>query len=189
MPVEIEAKIKMGELESVRSKLRELSGRFLKTGLEVNIFFDTPEKNLLKGDRGLRIRSVKNLETGAVETVITYKGARAAGKLKSREERELKVDSLEDGCRLFEGLGYVQTIRFEKKRESWLLDDAKVELDTLPLLGSFLEVEAGSQEAVMAVVRKLGQEGGDFLTQSYAAMLDGAVKGDVAGGGGKVVVF
>ncbi len=187
MAVEIEAKFKMSDPEAVRAKLKGLSGRFLKTGLEVNIFFDTPDKILLKEDRGLRIRSVKNLDSGEVETVITYKGPRAAGRLKSREERELKVGGLEDGVRLFEALGYVQTIRFEKKRESWLLDDAKVELDTLPLLGTYLEVEAPSQESVMAVVKKLGQEGGDFLTQSYAAMLDGAVKAD--GAGRKIVTF
>ncbi len=187
MAIEIEAKLRMTDPEAIKRKLKAHQGRFLKTGLEVNIFFDTPEKNLLRQDKGLRIRSVKNLGTGEVSTVVTFKGPRAAGILKSRQENELGVDDLDAGCRLFEALGYVQTIRFEKKRESWLLDDAKVELDTLPVLGSFLEVEAPSQESVMAVVEKLGQSGGDFLTQSYAAMLADAVEADASGR--KIVCF
>jgi predicted adenylyl cyclase CyaB len=187
MPVEIEAKFKMTDLEAIKVKLNAHHGRFVKTGLEVNIFFDTCDKNLLRQDKGLRVRSVKNLGTGESETVVTFKGPRAAGLLKSRQENELKVEGLEAGCALFEALGYVQTIRFEKRRESWLLDDAKIELDTLPMLGSFLEVEAPSREAVMSVVEKLGMSGGEFLTQSYAAMLDAVVKAD--GEGRKIVGF
>ena len=106
MAVEIEAKVRITDPGQIRASLTKHQGRFLKTGLEVNIFFDTPEKNLLKSDKGLRVRSVKNLATGEEKTVVTFKGPRAEGKLKTREERELKVESLADACRLFEGLRF-----------------------------------------------------------------------------------
>ena len=53
--------------------------------------FDAANRALLRDDRGLRLRTNRNVETGEVEHVVTYKGPRQPGAMKSREELEVKV--------------------------------------------------------------------------------------------------
>ena len=181
MPIEIEAKFKVQSLQNIRERLSHSQGSILKIVLESNVFFDTPQKDLLKTDQGLRIRSMTDLQTGHVKVVSTHKGPRAKGLLKSRSENELEIESLEAGWRFFEAIGYVPTIQFEKKRETWVLGPVKVELDTLALLGFFIEIEGPSEQSVMEAAGLLGLANEKFLTESYAALLDAAVQADPSG--------
>ena len=90
---------------------------------------------------GLRLRTNHDSATGTETHIITWKGPRQPGALKSREEVELTVTDPADAALLLEKLGYVKVLTFEKRRQSWQLGGCKVELDELPLLGSFVEVE------------------------------------------------
>jgi adenylate cyclase class 2 len=44
------------------------------------------------------------------------------------------------------------------KRESWLLDDVEVEIDTWPWIPQYVELEGKSEESIKDVVSKLGLE-------------------------------
>lgn len=171
MAVEIEAKLKVDSLKLIVDKLIYLDAKEKGKVLELNIFFDREDHALQAADKGLRIRTNRDTTTGNVETIVTFKGPRQHGPLKSREERELKIESAEDGTRLFEALGYAMTLTFEKRRNSWTLDNCKVELDELPLLGTFIEVEGPTEQAVLAVLDKLQMRHLPPVKASYAAML------------------
>jgi predicted adenylyl cyclase CyaB len=177
LPREIEAKMKLAGAARA-----ELDARLASHGasrgarlLEINRFFDTPEHALRTRDAGLRIRVERDLDTGRERTVITHKGARAAGSLKSREETELEVASAADADALLRALGFVEVLRFEKLRQRWVLGPCRVELDRLPLLGDFVEVEGSDERAVLDARARLGLEGLPLLTNSYAALLADAV--------------
>ena len=68
-------------------------------------------------------------------------------------------------------LGLRAELTFEKRRESWKLGDCKVELDELPVLGKFVEVEGPSGEAVEAVRAQLRVADHPHISDSYIAML------------------
>jgi adenylate cyclase, class 2 len=173
MPVEIEAKMSVADLAPVRARLSELGAEPAGQNLETNTFFDTEDRSLLAADEGLRLRHNRNTSTGADEHIITYKGPRQHGKLKSRDEVELTVANSENAAELLERLGFVRMLSFEKRRESWKLGGCKVELDELPYLGSFIEVEGPAEEQVLAVREQLGLADRPIVRSSYIALLMG----------------
>ena len=64
-------------------------------------------------------------------------------------------------------------LSFEKRRETLELDGCKVELDELPHLGSFVEIEGPDEEAVLRVREKLGLADRPIVKTSYIALLMG----------------
>jgi predicted adenylyl cyclase CyaB len=103
--------------------------------------------------------------------VITHKGPKIPGKLKIRPETELDAVGEDDAIALLGALGYQPLLHFEKRRDRWRLDGCNVELDMLPGLGSFIEIEGPGEEAVMAVRQKLGLAGQDLVSNSYLTLL------------------
>jgi adenylate cyclase class 2 len=83
------------------------------------------------------------------------------------------VGNSEDASHLLERLGFVRMLSFEKRRESWKLGGCKVELDELPYLGSFVEVEGPGEQAVLAVREQLGLADRPIVKSSYIALLMG----------------
>lgn len=173
MAVEIEAKMAVPDLEPFRAKLKELNAEFAGINLETNTFFDTEDRSLLAADEGLRLRRNIDTTTQADEHIITYKGPRQHGKLKSRDEVELTVADSHNASELLEKLGFVRTLSFEKRRESWKLGGCKVELDELPYLGSFVEIEGPAEDPVLAVREQLGLSDRPIVKSSYISLLMG----------------
>lgn len=171
MPVEIEVKMHVLDLEPVRAKLEELGAEHKGRREEVNTFVDTDDRALLAGDEGLRIRSHRDVSSGRMEYVMTYKGPRQAGVAKSRDEIEVTVDDADAAAMLLDRLGYHRTLTFEKRRESWALRGCSVELDELPKLGTFVEVEGPDEATVMQVRDELGLDSAPMEKRSYAALL------------------
>jgi adenylate cyclase class 2 len=171
MPVEIEAKMKVERLDAVRDRLKEIGATFSGDALETNIFFDTEDRALLADDRGLRLRTAEAQPGGARTTTITYKGPRLHGILKSRDERELDVADPDDAASLLEALGYLRVLSFQKRRQSWVFDGCKIELDELPHLGVFIEIEGGKEADVMKVRETLQLNDRPLVKASYIALL------------------
>ena len=171
MAVEIEAKMKVDSFDPVRAKLRDARASGPNEHFEVNTFFDTEDRSLMAADEGLRLRRDRDVAAGTEKNIITFKGPRQPGPLKSREEVELDVSDSAAAVQLLERLGYLRTLSFEKRRESWKLDNCKVELDEVPHLGRFVEVEGPDEPSVMKVREKLGLASRPIVKSSYIAML------------------
>ena len=171
MPVEIEAKMKVPDLASVRKELAQHDAELRSSVLETNTFFDTEDRSLLAKDQGLRLRHAKNQQTHTETSTITFKGPRLHGQLKSREERELIVGSAKDAMALLESLGFSRVLTFQKRRESWMLDGCHVELDELPYIGVFVEIEGPKEQSVLKVREMLHLNDRPLLRASYIALL------------------
>jgi len=171
MAVEIEAKMAVDSFDAVRARLRELGAAGPVAHFEVNTFFDTEDRALLAADEGLRLRRDRDVATGAERHVITFKGPRQLGPLKTREELELEVLGADAAVSLLERFGYHRTLSFEKRRESWELDGCRVELDELPHLGKFVEVEGPDEQSVLRVRARLGLGSRPIVKSGYIALL------------------
>lgn len=174
MGVEIEAKMRLTSRELMVEKLEKIGASFVAELSETNSYFDTADGELKSTDQGLRTRiEVINAGTAKeqIVTTITHKGPRAHGALKSRDETELVVDNARDAARLLGALGYHHVLTFEKRRTRYVLDDCRVELDELPVIGSFVEIEGPSEAKVLAVREKLGMGNSPVIKSSYIAML------------------
>jgi adenylate cyclase class 2 len=171
MAAEIEAKMKVESFDAVRRRLQELGARRVGKVLETNTFFDTPDRRLVREGKGLRVRDSRDDKTGEQRHVVTFKGPQRQGELKNREELEFSVDDGEAAAALLRAIGFEVILSFEKRRETWELDDCEVVLDELPILGSFVEIEGPGESAVMALRQKVGLSDRPLIQTGYATML------------------
>lgn len=91
----------------------------------------------------LRVRKEHN------DTRITYKSpASKDSSATSRSETEVVVDDYDNAVALFEQLGFTADEPFTKHREHYELGDWHYEIDTVPGIPTYLEVEAQSEEGL-----------------------------------------
>src|SRR3954465_4791971 len=163
--------MKVDGFEPVLAALREHGAVALGEWVETDSFFDTPDRALLAADKGLRLRVALDVKTNKSEALLTHKGPVGHGQLKKRQETQTVVANAEAMARLLEQLGFMQWLRYQKRRQSWQLDSCRVELDEIPHLGKFVEIEGPSDEAVMKCREKIGVASQTLIKASYVAML------------------
>jgi adenylate cyclase, class 2 len=171
VPVEIEAKIKVADFAPVRQRLEQCSAKFRCSVLETNTFFDRDDRSLFAKDQGLRLRHTRDRKTNAEAAIITFKGPRQPGRLKRREELELTVDNAVSAIALLESLGFSRVVTFQKRRESWDLGKCHVELDEMPHVGTFVEIEGPDETAVLKVRDQLLLSENPLVRASYLGLL------------------
>lgn len=162
--IESELKIPVVGLDPTRSRLRETGAiRLTPAELEVNFLFDTATGELASTRQVLRVRRVGG------RSILTYKGpASWAGAVKQRREIEFEVSSSETAAELLHALGYAPWMRYEKMRESWTLDEVRIDLDHTPM-GDFVEVE-GAPDALEITARRLGLDPSAAVVGSYVSL-------------------
>lgn len=170
MNTEIEVKFRLDDPGQMRQRILQAGGQALGAVLEDNIYFDTPAARLRQADSGLRIRTAVGPD-GRRQTTLTYKGPRLAKELSVRPEENLHATSAESAQAMVEALGYKPIVRFQKRRESFGLGPARIELDQLPRLGFFMEIEAPDEPAVQQARRLLGLENAQPIKPTYLAMV------------------
>jgi adenylate cyclase class 2 len=79
--------------------------------------------------------------------------------------------SFESASALIERLGFTRVLSFEKRRDTWKLDGCEVDLDELPMLGTYVEIEGPREEAVLKVREKLQLSDRPLVRASYISML------------------
>lgn len=171
MAQELEIKIKVASHDPVRAALEACGGSFETCVLEVNRLFDDMKGDLRKRGAALRIRGRRILKGAAVPACLTYKGPAHGGFYKTREEHEVGVADEAGMLDILKSLGYRETFLFEKRRETWKLDEATVELDEVPDLGTFVEIEAESRSEIDAICGRLGLDAGAAVEETYAGLL------------------
>jgi adenylate cyclase class 2 len=171
MPVEIEAKMKVESFEPVLAALRRHNAASLGEHIETDTFFDTHDRALLAADKGLRLRVALDTSNNKSEALLTHKGPVGPGALKKRPETQTLLANPEAMARLLEQLGFIQWLRYQKRRQSWQVDTCRVELDEIPHLGKYVEIEGPSDKVVMEVREKLGLSSHALIKASYVAML------------------
>jgi adenylate cyclase, class 2 len=168
--LEIEAKLKVPDHEPIRLRLRGSGATLIGRYIESNTFFDTDGRSLVQSDQGLRLRTMRNIDTGQSTHTLTHKGPRQPGPLKTREETEIIVNDPTAATALLQRLGFAQTLAFQKRRESWRLGDCRIEVDELPHLGHFIEIEGPTPAAIEHARRTLNLHDHPLITESYIAM-------------------
>jgi adenylate cyclase class 2 len=139
--------------------------------LETNHIFDRPDGSLRARGYGLRIRSARDTATGEQSHTLTLKGPVAAGPFKSREELEVRISDADTAASMLQQLGFVRILCYQKRRESWRLEECRVELDEPPHIGLFVEIEGPDEAAIRFVRDRLGLADAVHEKASYVPML------------------
>ena len=172
---EIELKFKVDRLAGLARLLRGAGAEFLHTAMHMDSYFDSSDRGLLQGGLGLRLRRLRLLKAGGVKMdvrpLLTLKGpAKPNSAAKIRPEVQTRVDDAEAVTEILAACGLRPVLTLQKRRATYRLGRSLVELDELPLIGCFVEIEAASVRAVQTVRRKLNLEG-EPIKQHYVNLL------------------
>ncbi len=152
--LEIEVKFLEVNVPKMRKKLLELGFKHFPRELEVYQYFDFPDKSVSK--KGLlRIRK----EHG--KAMLVFKTRKKFSTAKEMFETEVEVSDFEKTVQILEALGLECVSDCEKKRESFQKGKFSVEIDTLPGIPAFLEIEGPNISEIAKLVQKLGLEMND----------------------------
>jgi len=171
MPTEIEAKMRLEDPAGLALRLRNANAQPLGEVMEFNEFFDTAGDDLYRAGAGLRLRASRDLASGRARCAITHKGRRLPGEIKVREETEVGVDDAAAARQLLDRLGFRRRLAFEKRRQSWRLEKCRIEIDQVPHLGYFVEIEGPDEQSVLDMRRRLGLENSPLISESYARLV------------------
>jgi adenylate cyclase class 2 len=174
MAQEIEAKYRIADPTALRGRLVARGARPAARVLEASRLFDTADQRLRQADCGLRVRTCRALDqTPDAAATLTYKGPRAAGPPKIREEIETAVSDPFAIVVTLQRLGFQEVLVYEKRRERWQLGACEVCLDELPRLGWFVEIEGPNAASVASAARALDLEAEPALRETYVELAAG----------------
>lgn len=161
MALEIETKYLDADHEALRRRLAGLGARRLSRAFEANEVYDDDGRGLRAAGTLLRLRET---DGRCILTLKRATGQTAAG-AKVCEETETEVADAAALRGILTGLGYRQSLRYEKLRETWSFHGCEVCLDTLPF-GDFAEIE-GPGEAIAPCAEALGLPPEKASTATY----------------------
>lgn len=181
MPIEIEVKVHVPPHDE--APLRARLGEPERTEDHADIYYQHPSRDFQASDEALR------LSARGSRVELTYKGPRLHPRPNAKPDssrgsaarREIVLHLGEEGAArdLLEVLGFRPVAEVRKRRDLFHVDGFEVSLDTVPLLGVYLEVErvvpddedrAVHEEAAEALLKRWGLEG-EKERRSYLELL------------------
>lgn len=149
--------MKEKEVKILEINKKEIISKLEKLGAEK--VFDSYYKGLSVLSPAREIDTENNLlgirKKGDVAYLL-FKGKKEEGEAKIREEIELKIEDYEKTKKIFKNLGFNFSDEKTKSRTSYILDDARFEIDTYEEIPTFLEIEAPSIESIKEAVESVG---------------------------------
>lgn len=163
---ELEVKYYVQNLTAIEQRLIDLSAKRVQPRtFEINLRFDTPQRDLSKNFRVLRLRK----DTAAR---MTFKGpASGLEGVRVRQEIEFVVEDFDAARDFLEALGYQVSMGYEKYRTVYDIGDVHITLDELPY-GDFVEIEGPDPESILAVNQTLQLNWATRAPESYVSIFD-----------------
>ena len=94
------------------------------------------------------------LRTNGIETTLTYKDIES-NTIDGTKEVEFNVNSFELANEFLNKIGFIARSYQENGRIQYTLDNVEIDIDTWPMIPTYLEIEGNSEEEVNNMVKKL----------------------------------
>jgi adenylate cyclase class 2 len=170
---ETEIKLRIPDRDALIGKLQRLRAPCSGRVLERNTLFDTPDSDLRRRGRLLRVRvetpaRSRLVPAGPRRAMLTSKTPAPAGAppgYKHSLESESQLNPRHNWLAKLRTLGLRPGFRYEKFRTGFRLGAAHLDLDETPV-GLFLEIEATPAE-IDRIARALGFSPRDYIRATY----------------------
>jgi len=162
--LEVEIKSRFNEVNL--QLLMNLNPVFLKTEVQEDVYFNHPLRDFSKTDEALRIRKIDE------KYFLTYKGKKVDNDTKTREEIEISCSK--EMIIILEKLGFKKVAEVKKTRKLFLLENLKICLDDVSMLGKFIEIESNNyedKEKIFEILKKIGLQKKDTIRESYLELM------------------
>jgi adenylate cyclase class 2 len=162
--IEFEAKFYPVNKDELRSKLKNAGAELVfAERLMRRVIYDHKFHPEFTSDF-VRIRDE------GLKTTMTAKTHSQTGKMKDEKEIEVVVDSYDNTIKVFKSMGFVPDKYQETLRESWILGDVHIDIDTWPGLEPYCEIESNSEDKIKDVSEKLGFEWSEHFVSNSMDM-------------------
>ncbi len=149
MATEYELKVLNIDIEALKGKLNSLwAEKQTKKKFRRYVYDMNPPQK----DKRIRLR------TDGQTTTLTVKHIVDEQAIDGVKEWEVLVDDFDQMNTVLEQLGFKAKGYQENIRESFLLDDCSLEIDSRPYIPTYLEIEWPSEESVLKMLKKLRLE-------------------------------
>ncbi len=168
--LEIEVKFHCMSLGKIREKVLEAGAQSQGRVFEKNTLYDR------EGELGHRL-SILRLRQDK-KCTLTYKEPVPGSDpgFKIVKELEIEVDNFQRSEQILESLGFLSIRKYEKWRETFVLDQTKILLDTMPC-GVFLELE-GRRKPILSLAGQLGFDWDQRIILNYMQIFEIVRKGE-----------
>ncbi len=163
MPIEIEKKYRLNQKQrlAIERRLRGAGATKRELEFEENTVYRGGRLDL--GGCALRLRRVGN------RAILTFKQRLPTqSPVKHQREEETEVANADAVNTIFEALGFLPALVYEKRRRRWNLGKAEVAVDELPF-GLFMEIEASEKE-IARVEKIIGAETLPAVLETYPTL-------------------
>jgi len=164
-PLEIEVKFHLPEVKPVRDLILAMGATHCGRVFETNIRFEDASNSLKKQGALLRLR--KN-----DRALLTFKSSLSRPDTQFKVHREIEVEVGDfDACHsILEGLGFHPEQAYEKWRETFVINNTELLIDTMPY-GMFLEIE-GEKAHIRNLANKLGLKWQERILLNYLEIFE-----------------
>ncbi len=146
METEYEVRVLDIDVHNLISKLEELGATKKGEYFQRRFVYDFKPK--IEG-KWIRLR------TNGEITTLTIKNRYNDKSISGTLELEEKVEDFDKTHLILKELGYEETAYQENKRISYVLEDIELDIDTWPMVPTYLEIEGKSEEAVKKYIELL----------------------------------
>ena len=145
MKTEYEVRVLEIDKDAIIKKLEELGATKENEYNQKRYVYD-----LLEKDDGKWIR----LRTNGKKTTLTYKDV-TSDKIDGTKECEVEVSDFESTNEILNRMGYFSKAYQENKRIRYYLDEVEIDIDSWPMIPTYIEIEGKNEEEVRNTVKKL----------------------------------
>ena len=164
-PLEIEVKFHLVEVKAIRDRMLAMGATPCGRVFETNIRFEDASKSLKKQGILLRLRKDDRI-------LLTFKSSlpRPDTQFKIHRELEVEVGDFDVCHSILKGLGFHPEQAYEKWRETLILDNTNLLIDTMPY-GVFLEIE-GQKPHIRNVADRLRLKWEERILLNYLEIFE-----------------
>lgn len=148
---EVEVKIRNINKSDIIKKIEKLGAQKIFTGRVIDYRFDTPDRDLSRQGKALRIRQKGRY------IYLNLKGKKKSiENITGRDEIGVKISNFKIMQKILNELGYIKIFELNKYRTEYRMDDITFDIDEYVGLSPILEIESNSYERVEKYIQKLG---------------------------------
>ena len=154
MGTEYEIRLLEVDIPSMVEKIEKLGGKKVGDWFQKRYVYDTIPKHPSKWYR---------LRTNGEEVTLTYKNVEK-NTIDGTKELEIVVSDFDKTNEMMELLGYIHKGYQENKRIRYILDGVEIDIDSWPMIPTYMEIEGKNEEEVNHILELLEIKDNDKLT-------------------------
>lgn len=166
MPRETEAKFKINSTNKLKNILKKIGARPVYKRLEKDTYYQDPSTRF--HSVVMRIRLIGKKEVFTIKAEVPRQNSHV---YKMRNEFEINIDDVKTFRGILESLGFWLLSRKEKLRKMYEYKGARISVDKLPFIGSYVEIEA-SKDKIREIARLLGFSIKNAMPDTYTEIFN-----------------